>query len=758
MEELCGKLQKLRLTTASFASDNELFRDLALHKMREPYSPVLQAFATTLHFYSPRAYDYVRRMLANKLPHSRSVVRWYKNVDGDQGINEQAVQAVKLKADEKAGQGQVLVIGMSMDEMGMRKQITWDSKQKKLNGVAYRFQKCKDGTQQRITAAKSALFFMITALDDTWKIPIAYYLVDSIKATTQRDIVNEILQKLHDVGATVVSLTFDGTRTNICTANALGCDLRPEHPLRTSFPHPSTGAPVFALLDAVHMMKLVRNTLFSQGTLNTPSGPARWKFIELLNELQKKTGLLLAPKLTDKHVNFQNSKMKVILAVQVLSQAVADALRYLMERDGDFEDCQGMIEFVQTFNDLFDICNSMEQHSTGFKKPLCEANFDEFDAAFKNAEDFICQITLDDGTPILSSKNKTGFLGFLVDIKSIRGLFKELCMLPKPTEDNVENARVVADVESGTVNEPDLRMQKDVDNFENTQADTDAEERPEPGTVDEAYLHVEYLEIVENPRIDAVAEQRPILAQIFTYRLSQDNLEMYFGKVRSRNGCNDNPDAVQLKAAVKRLLKNNDISAPETGNCTIFQNSTALSVDLTIPAPEPSPEPVQSSVEVVPIEICTSLCCGPEWDSFIEDDLTNAALKITAAKVQHKMLSSCKCANCNEDQSEARAEAVFGIGQVCQFLFKIFVGEERDVDVESYHGYLTTRALNCVLEHFHTRFRDLWKCVDDHKDALISKIIDHFHDEMFAEYSKRIVPYKETIRPKLTKLIHFAGN
>lgn len=329
--------------------------------MREPYSPVLQAFATTLHFYSPRAYDYVRRMLANKLPHSRSVVRWYENVDGDQGINEQAVQAVKLKADEKAGQGQVLVIGMSMDEMGMRKQITWDSKQKKLNGVAYRFQKCEDGTQQRIQAAKSALFFMLTALDDTWKIPIAYYLVDLIKATTQRDIVNEILQKLHDVGATVVSLTFDGTRTNICTANALGCDLRPEHPLRTSFPHPSTGAPVFALLDAVHMMKLVRNTLFSQGTLNTPSGPARWKFIELLNELQKKTGLLLAPKLTDKHVNFQNSKMKVILAVQVLSQAVADALRYLMERDGDFEDCQGMIEFVQTFNDLFD---SMEHGTT----------------------------------------------------------------------------------------------------------------------------------------------------------------------------------------------------------------------------------------------------------------------------------------------------------------------------------------------------------------------------------------------------------
>ncbi|KAL9700432.1 hypothetical protein quinque_003873 [Culex quinquefasciatus] len=603
---------------------------------------------------------------------------------------------------------------------------------------------------------------MLTSQDEKWKIPIAYYLVDSINAATQKDIILEILKKLQGVGATVISLTFDGTRTNISTANALGCDFRPDYPLRVSFSHPCTGAPIFAIFDPVHMLKLVRNTLCSQGTLLTPSGPAKWQFLEKLNELQKSTGLLLAPKLSDKHLNFKNSKMKVVLAVQVLSQAVADALRFLMENDPHFADCQGMVEFIEVINDLFDACNSMNDDAQGFKEPLSAKNIDVLVPAFAYAEDFIRGITLEDGTPVLNSKNKTGFLGFLVAIHSMQGIFLNYCMPAAdddlepelPETEFVEN--ILADLAAHTRAEELL-----TDSAENTADDfyESIEYLAEAVDVagvdedaaDDVYESIEYL--IDGP--EDVGNVEPVLEKFYMYRVSQDHLEMYFGTVRTKNGCNDNPNAVQLKAAVKRLWKVNDVSPPDSGNCTNFANTTSLTVAQT----SHSVDPDQSCdvIDSVPIEDCSDLCSGPEWRSFIQDEYAMSAVRITANSVQRKFASTHRCEECIENGCDVR-DAVYGIGKVCQFLFRRFVGSEINVDLETYHGYLTTRALNCVLYDFKHLFDNLWNCAANHKETLINKIIEYYHDEMFNQYTKQIIPFKETNRPKLTKLIHFAGN
>ena len=41
------------------------------------YSPELRSFALTLHFYSPHAYRYVRRMFDTCLPHPRTLEKWF---------------------------------------------------------------------------------------------------------------------------------------------------------------------------------------------------------------------------------------------------------------------------------------------------------------------------------------------------------------------------------------------------------------------------------------------------------------------------------------------------------------------------------------------------------------------------------------------------------------------------------------------------------------------------------------------------------
>ena len=65
------------------------------------YSPQLRSFALTLHFYSPHAYKYVRKMFDTCLPHPRTIEKWYSSFDGTPGFIEAVVQEkmnVKLAA------------------------------------------------------------------------------------------------------------------------------------------------------------------------------------------------------------------------------------------------------------------------------------------------------------------------------------------------------------------------------------------------------------------------------------------------------------------------------------------------------------------------------------------------------------------------------------------------------------------------------------------------------------------------------------
>lgn len=165
----------------------------------------------------------------------------------------------------------------------------------------------------------------------------------------------------------VIAFTFDGTKSNIATANALGCDLLDDSNLKPSFTHPCGTYDVYVLLDVVHMMKLVRNTLHSQKTLMSESGTIEWEYIDKLNAYQNGKCLKLARNLTDKHVHFENSKMKVLLAVQTLRNSVASALDTMASRNIDFKDCGPTAEFLRIFNNLFDVMNSMRDDALGLK-------------------------------------------------------------------------------------------------------------------------------------------------------------------------------------------------------------------------------------------------------------------------------------------------------------------------------------------------------------------------------------------------------
>lgn len=171
-----------------------------------PYSPELRSFALTLHFYSPLAYRYVQKMFDTCLPHPRTLEKWLHTIGGQPGFTNEAFAALRARTALRPEKR--LVCSLMMDEVAIRQHIEWDGSK----FVGYiDMGTCLD--DDRMPVAKEALTFMVVGVNDSFKLPVAYFLIDGLGGTERTNLVNQCLAKLHDVGVSVVglSLTFDGS-------------------------------------------------------------------------------------------------------------------------------------------------------------------------------------------------------------------------------------------------------------------------------------------------------------------------------------------------------------------------------------------------------------------------------------------------------------------------------------------------------------------------------------------------------------------
>lgn len=233
-----------------------------------------------------------------------------------------------------------------IDAMSIRRQTLYNSRME-----LYGYVNLGDGPDERYVATE-ALVFMVVGLKTAWKAPIGYFLTNTLKAQPQAVLVTQAIEALHERGIKVTCITMDGHQTNLSMAEMLGCKLCLSD-LKTSFDHPITKEPIFILMDPCHMVKLTRNMLDAYRIIISSSGSIEWGDIRKLNNVQEKSGLHLANKLTFKHVNFSNQKMKVSLAAQTLSRSVAVALETMKDLGyKEFEDCSATIEFI-TVSEVF---------------------------------------------------------------------------------------------------------------------------------------------------------------------------------------------------------------------------------------------------------------------------------------------------------------------------------------------------------------------------------------------------------------------
>lgn len=109
--------------------------------------------------------------------------------------------------------------------------------------------------------AKSALFCMATELNGRKSFPIAYILTSGLKAALMAEFVKSCIFALHEAGGNVLSITFDGLRSNFTAMEQLGAKLKIDSDEYAPFLIVQGFKKVHIVPDASHMIKLVRNTL-----------------------------------------------------------------------------------------------------------------------------------------------------------------------------------------------------------------------------------------------------------------------------------------------------------------------------------------------------------------------------------------------------------------------------------------------------------------------------------------------------------------
>ena len=179
------------------------------------YSEEIKMFALTLHYYSPKAYDFVKPLL--HLPDPSSLRAWSASVNCEPGFFQDVIEKLsdQLKCNDWMADA-VLII----DAMAIRKETIWDdSKKKYVGNVDYG----KALPEPCDNLASEALVFMLAGATGHWKHPIGYFLIDKISAKMQDIMIKVCLSNLMESGFLVHAVIFDGTYVNQYTATKLGC-------------------------------------------------------------------------------------------------------------------------------------------------------------------------------------------------------------------------------------------------------------------------------------------------------------------------------------------------------------------------------------------------------------------------------------------------------------------------------------------------------------------------------------------------------
>lgn len=400
-------------------------------KNQGPYPPSVRAFCMSLHYTSPRAYEYLRQKFAKHLPHAQTIRQWYRNsnLDASSGIGMQSLDALEAKAKSMDKQ---LIINLNFDEMNIQRNLTWCRATNKFIGL---IDEGKPNEDEEFTLAKDVIVFMAVGINAYFQQPIAYYFIQSLTGKEKAEILCRVMDEVIKRGIKIVDVSCDGHRSNAAMFKHLGTKLQLENgDFKHYFVNPIDSEKINIILDPSHAIKLIRNTIGNIKIIYEGKNEIKWQyFIELVNYSSNNT-FGLTHKMTKRHIQYEDRKMHVRTAVQTLSNSTANSMEFLKSKGVvEFSEAAATIKFIKFFDKIWDIFNSQRirsDQSNIFKSALNKNNASAIFEFLNDAKKYILSLKVVNRrtgllVSIVESDYNTGFRGFILNINSAEAMFKQ---------------------------------------------------------------------------------------------------------------------------------------------------------------------------------------------------------------------------------------------------------------------------------------------------------------------------------------------
>ena len=137
---------------------------------------------------------------------------------------------------------------------------------------------------------------------------------------------------------------------------------------------------------------------------------------------------------------------------------------------------------------------------------------------------------------------------------------------------------------------------------------------------------------------------------VLSYKMSQDHVELLFGRIRRMGGYNNNPNVVQFQQAMRKLMLHNFISPSADGNCAELEDGDAGGL-LQIRRPKPNQRTSDDLVEL-PAAVQYALSVENVKSSFVDDCLCYIAGYVCRKLMEGKVITCGECIGallCNKD-------------------------------------------------------------------------------------------------------------
>lgn len=128
--DLLKRMKSMQLLTSKAEDLLEVYKDMPLNllsgKIGRQFGNEQKQFALTLHYYSPAAYQFVRRRF-RLLPCPRTIRSWLSSFDGSPGLTMQSFDTIAAKNSNcNTMQSIYKLCALHVDEMEIKKQLDFD--------------------------------------------------------------------------------------------------------------------------------------------------------------------------------------------------------------------------------------------------------------------------------------------------------------------------------------------------------------------------------------------------------------------------------------------------------------------------------------------------------------------------------------------------------------------------------------------------------------------------------------------------------